>query len=507
MKSTKIEILDTTLRDGEQMSGVHYSPQEKMLIGQCLLKEVGVDRLEYCSALVSEEEKKGLKNFMKWANENALEEKIEVLCFLNKRSIEWIVDAGCHVANLLAKGSLLHIQKQLKQTPEEHLTLILETIDLAKEHGLRCNIYFEDASRGWLDNPELIFSFADQIKTKVEHIMFPDTLGVLCPSQISTLQPFASKYRADFHAHNDYGLATANSLAAVRIGFCGIHATVNGMGERAGNAALEEIVVAIHDFTDKKTNINEKALKKVSELVEKLSGKRVPSNKPIVGENVFTQTAGIHADGDKKGNLYVSKLMAERFGRRRVYALGKLSGKASVEMAIKRLGIDLNENERKEVVRRVVALSEKKEKLTDADLLFIVSDVIRGGRRKFFEIKEFQGVSLLDGKAGAMFKVKIGNEVVERASRGVGIFDAFMNGLRQLAKEKGFVVPNVKDYYVGIPKGGRSDALVEVVVEWENGDTFKTIGVDQDQVVASIKAIEKAINFVNFIERRINGQS
>jgi D-citramalate synthase len=329
---------------------------------------------------------------------------------------------------------------------------------------------------------------------------------VLCPEQILSLKSFASKYRADFHAHNDYGLATANTLAAVKAGFCGVHATINGMGERAGNAALEEVVVAIHDFTNRKTNINEKALKKVSELVEKLSGKRVPSNKPIVGENVFTQTAGIHADGDKKGNLYVSRLRAERFGRKRVYALGKLSGKASIEMAIKRLGIELNENERGEVVKRVVALSEKKEKLTEADLLFIVSDVIKKGGKRFFEIKEFQGITLLDGKAGAMFKVRIGNEVVERASRGVGIFDAFMNGIRQLAKEKDFVVPRVKDYYVGIPRGGKSDALVEVVVEWENGEEFKTIGVDQDQVIASIKAVEKAINFANFMKQRINGE-
>ena len=322
MEKRKIEIMDTTLRDGEQTSGVSFSAAEKLTIAQLLLEELHIDRIEIASARVSEGEFQGVKGIMAWAEEKGFSKRIEVLTFVDGGlSIDWMKKTGAKVQNLLTKGSLNHLTHQLKKTPEQHFNEIAQIIALAHESNIDTNVYLEDWSNGMRNSPEYVFQYLDFLtKQPVKRILLPDTLGVLIPSEtFSFVSQITERYpntHFDFHAHNDYDLSVANVMEAVKAGINGLHVTVNGMGERAGNAPLESTVAVINDFMPEvEMNVNESSLYSVSKLVETFTGYRIPANKPIVGDNVFTQTAGIHADGDNKNNLYFNDLLPERFGR------------------------------------------------------------------------------------------------------------------------------------------------------------------------------------------------
>ena len=217
------------------------------------------------------------------------------------------------------------------------------------------------------NSKEYVFEFLAFLATQpVKRIMLPDTLGVLTPTEsyafVSEIRKKYPTLHFDFHAHNDYDLGVANVMEAIKAGIDGLHLTINGMGERAGNAPMASVIAVMNDFMPTtKIGVNEKALNTVSKLVETFSGFRIPVNKPVVGDNVFTQTAGIHADGDKKKNLYFNDLMPERFGRKRKYALGKTSGKANIEKNLQELGLELNQEDLKKVTQRIIELGDKKE--------------------------------------------------------------------------------------------------------------------------------------------------
>ena len=505
-KSTRyIEIMDTTLRDGEQTSGVSFSAAEKLTIAQILLTEVKVDRIEIASARVSDGEFEAVKKITRWAKSKNMLGKVEVLTFVDGAiSIDWMVGAGAKVQNLLTKGSLNHLTHQLKKTPAQHFAEIAKVIALAKKKGIETNVYLEDWSNGMRNSPDYVFQYLDFItKQPVKRVMLPDTLGILTPDEVTDfIGQIIPKYPGihfDFHGHNDYDLGTANVLEAVKSGVHGIHLTVNGMGERAGNAALASAVAVLHDFLPKvKTGVVEKSLYQVSRLVETFSGFRIPDNKPIVGENVFTQTAGIHADGDKKNNLYHNDLMPERFARQRKYALGKTSGKSNIENNLAQLGIELSDSDLKKVTQRIIELGDKKEVVTQSDLPYILSDVL--GSSSIEETVRFENYVLTHSKhlrPSVTLQVSINGEVFEEHAQGDGQYDAFMNALRNIYKKKKMQMAVLTDYAVRIPPGGKSDAFCETVITWEfKGREFKTRGLDSDQTVAAIKATQKMLNLI-----------
>lgn len=505
-KSTRyIEIMDTTLRDGEQTSGVSFSASEKLTIAQILLTEVKVDRIEVASARVSDGEFEAVKKITRWAKSKGLLKKIEVLTFVDGEvSIDWMTKAGAKVMNLLTKGSLNHLKHQLKKTPEQHFAEIAAVFSLAKKKGIECNVYLEDWSNGMRNSPEYVFQYLDFLATQpVKRIMLPDTLGILKPEEVADfigqIIPRYPGIHFDFHGHNDYDLGTANVLEAVKAGVQGIHLTVNGMGERAGNAPLASAVAVIHDFMPSlKTGVVEESLYQVSRLVETFSGFRIPVNKPVVGENVFTQTAGIHADGDKKNNLYYNDLMPERFGRKRSYALGKTSGKSNIENNLAQLGIELSDADLKKVTQRIIELGDKKEVVTQSDLPYILSDVLDSDA--IGDNVEFINYVLTHSKdlrPSVTLQVQIADEVFEEHAQGDGQYDAFMNALRSIYKKKKLQLPMLTDYAVRIPPGGKSDALCETIITWEyKGREFKTRGLDSDQTVAAIKATQKMLNLL-----------
>jgi D-citramalate synthase len=497
--------MDTTLRDGEQTSGVSFSVSEKLTITQLLLEELHVDRVEIASARVSDGEFSAVKTILAWAEEHGYADRIEVLSFVdNGVSIDWMVNSGVKVQNLLTKGSMNHLTHQLKKTPEQHFTEIKQAIELAASKGISTNVYLEDWSNGMRNSPEYVYQYLDFIsQQKVKRILLPDTLGVLTPCEtFKYLSEIKSKYpnlHLDFHAHNDYDLGTANVLEAVRAGVDGLHLTVNGMGERAGNAALASAVAVIKDFVPEvEIKLKESSIYKVSKLVETFSGVRIPTNKPIVGENVFTQTAGIHADGDNKNNLYFNDLLPERFGRKREYALGKTSGKANIEKNLQELGLKLNDADLKKVTQRVIELGDRKETVTKEDLPYIISDVLDSSLyEEKVTVESYVLMNAMGLHPSATISVKIDGEQFEENAQGDGQFDAFMNALTKVYTKKKMRLPKLIDYAVRIAPGSSSDALCETIITWETDNKkFVTRGLDSDQTVCAIKATQKMLNII-----------
>ncbi len=500
----KLEIMDTTLRDGEQTQGISFSPKEKLHLTQFLLSELGVDRVEIASAGVSKGEFEAAKMIASWAKENDYLDRIEVLGFIDgEKSLQWIRDAGLKVVNLLSKGSLRHLEKQLRKTPEQHVEAIKQVVSRALQLGITVNLYLEDWSNGMLSSPDYVSFILDSLKNeKIKRFMLPDTLGIFNPDQTYAFcKKITDTYPGlhfDFHAHNDYDLSVASVLAAVKAGGSGIHTTVNGLGERAGNAPLSSIVGVLHDHLELKTQIKEANINKASKLVERFSGIRVPVNKPIIGENVFTQTSGIHADGDSKDNLYFNGLLPERFGRKRKYALGKLSGKASIKKNLEELGFNLDAGSLKRLTARIIELGDKKENITLDDLPYIIADILDNGVENYHVFIKNYSLSLSHGmRPSASIQIEIDGELHEGNAIGDGQYDAFMKALWNIYDRIDKKRPVLTDYRVAIPPGGKTDALVETTISWNiDGYTFSTKGLDADQTVAAIKATEKMLNSI-----------
>ena len=542
-----VEIMDTTLRDGEQTSGVSFMPHEKLMICRALLENLHVDRVEVASARVSEGEMESVQRITRWAASKNMLDRVEVLGFVDDgKSLDWIEQAGARTINLLCKGSRRHCEGQLGKTLEQHVADIRRNVEMAAARGINVNLYLEDWSGGMkqaLPPPslsgreqlpleadgnentnnyvfKLLDSLADLIAqthlTPLPHregqgresgwisrIMLPDTLGILNPLEtLDYTRQMVERYpdvHFDFHAHNDYDLAVSNVLAAVFGGASGLHTAINGLGERAGNAPLASVQAILKDHFNAQTNINEVELNRVAHMVESYSGIAIPPNKPITGSAVFTQVAGVHADGDKKEGLYQNALKPERFGRRREYALGKSSGKANIRMNLEELGLDLSEEDMKKVTDRIIELGDKKELVTQEDLPFIIRDVLRHS-------DDVERVSLLSYMVStayglrpmAQVRLQIDGEIYEESAQGDGQYDAFVRAVRHIYRDRlSRNFPWLSNYSVTIPPGGRTDALVQTTIEWVfRNQTYRTHALDADQTEAAIKATIKLLNII-----------
>ncbi|MBL6986481.1 MAG: 2-isopropylmalate synthase [Methylobacter sp.] len=499
--SRHIQLMDTTLRDGEQTQGVSFTPVEKVSIAKALLQSLRVDRIEVASARVSQGEKEAVTSINEWAKQEGFAGRVEVLGFVDHtRSVDWILETGGEVINLLIKGSEKHCRVQLGKTLSQHTADILQTVNYALEKDLKVNVYLEDWSNGYHDAPDYVYNLMDNLQDSgISHFMLPDTLGVLSPDEVfSSLSDMSNRYpklQFDFHPHNDYGLATANVMSAVRAGINAIHCTVNCLGERAGNASLAEVAVVLRDKLNMQLSIDESHIVRLSAMVENFSGKRVAANAPIVGADVFTQTAGIHADGDHKGGLYKTKLGPERFSRTRSYALGKMSGKASLKKNLEVLGLDLSEENQKKVLSRIVSLGDSKQTITTDDLPFIIADVLESKNYQHIKLLNCSITSGLDLKSTVSLRVKVKGTTHLEAGIGNGGFDAFMDAINNVMKQHNYTLPSLVDYEVRIPKGGHTSALTECVITWDcDGELRKTRAVHANQVFAAVLATLKIIN-------------
>ena len=497
--------MDCTLRDGEQTSGVSFLPHEKLMMARMLLGDVNVNRIEVASARVSEGEKEAVRMICRYAESVGKLNRVEVLGFVDGgKSIDWIDECGCKVINLLAKGSLKHCTHQLKKTPEEHIDGIYESLTLAMQKGMAVNLYLEDWSSGMKDSPDYVFKMMDAlVESGIKRFLLPDTLGILNPMEVTKyFGQMVERYpdtNFEFHAHNDYDLAVANSLAAVVSGASGLHVTVNGLGERCGNAPLASVQAILKDQLGIETSIREDRLGEISRLVEGYSGIAIAPNQPIVGENVFTQVAGVHADGDNKDNLYCNNLVPERFGRKREYALGKNSGRANIAKNLELLGLELTPEQTRRVTQRITELGDRKEIVTQEDLPFIVSDVLKhSAPEDKIKLVSYMVSLAYRLRPMATVKVEIDGKQYEDNALGDGQYDAFVKAMRKIYRERlGRTFPTLENYAVSIPPGGRTDALVQTVITWRSGEKIlRTRGLDADQTEAAIKATIKMLNIV-----------
>lgn len=495
--------MDTTLRDGEQTSGVSFTDREKLSVARVLLEDVKVDRIEVASARVSEGEFLAAQKVMEWAKERGHLQRIEILGFVDgKTSLDWINSAGGKVLNLLCKGSYKHVTQQLRKTPEQHVEDIKRSVQYAEELGIKVNVYLEDWSNGMRSSKDYVhFMVGELLKLNIDRIMLPDTLGILDPDETYDFcREMIESYpqaKFDFHAHNDYDLACANVFHAIKAGIRCVHTTVNGLGERAGNAPLSSVIATIKDHLKMQTRVNETMLNKVSKIVESFSGVRIPTNKPLIGEFVFTQCSGIHADGDNKNNLYFNDLLPERFGRTRVYALGKTSGRANIKNNLEELGIELDPDSLKLVTDRIIELGDRKETVTIEDLPYIVADVLNyTDGEPAIQLVNYSLSHAMGLRPSATVSFMIKGEKYEASAPGDGQYDAFMNAIQSIYEGLNKPFPKLLDYSVTIPPGGKSDALVETVIIWKLGREFKTRGLDSDQTAAAIKATMRMLNLI-----------
>ena len=461
-----IEIMDTTLRDGEQTAGVSFNASEKLAIAQLLIEELHVDRVEAASARVSKGESEGFRRICSWAASCGCLDRIEALGFVDGGvSVDWIAGNGGKVVNVLSKGSLRHLSGQLRKSPEQHLADIAAVLELAVARGMTANIYLEDWSNGIVDSPDYVRFLLDGLsRLPVRRVMLPDTLGIFNPWQVEKycgeMLSLYPDLHFDFHAHNDYGLAVANTLAAAKAGVHGVHTTVNGLGERAGNAPLASVTAGLNDQVGRRVALDESRLTHVCRL-------------------------------------------PQRFGRIRTYALGKVSGKANIINNLDKLGIKLTEEQVKLVTARVVELGDKKETVTAEDLPFIVADVLKSAGPATADNIHIVNYSLQLARGMrpvAIVKVSIHGKEYEASSPGDGQYDAFMKALWIIYAKLGKEHPVLTDYQVSIPPGGKTDALVATTISWKNGDSeFKTRGIDSDQTEAAIKATVKMLNIIENI--------
>jgi len=405
---------------------------------------------------------------------------------------------------LLCKGSLKHCVHQLKKTKEQHVIDIKQVLSNAREMEISVNIYLEDWSNGMRESEDYVYFMVDSLKDEgIKRFMLPDTLGILNPDETRDFcKRMIARYpdiHFDFHAHNDYDLAVANVFEAVKAGVNGVHVTVNGLGERAGNAPLSSVLAVLHDQLNLKTDLKEDKINSVSKVVETYSGIRIPHNKPVVGENVFTQVAGIHADGDNKKNLYYNDLLPERFGRHRQYALGKTSGKANILKNLQQLGIELDDDMMKRVTERVIELGDKKEMVSLDELPYIISDVLKNEQEEqVIKILNYS-LSLTFGlKPMATVKMEVNGAVYEQSASGHGQYNAVSKAMWKIYKSLNKPTPELLDYVVVIPPGGQTNAFVQTIITWRFKEkVFKTRGLDGDQTVAAIKATIKMLNIID----------
>ncbi|MBE8539905.1 2-isopropylmalate synthase [Geoglobus acetivorans] len=486
-----VRILDTTLRDGEQTPGVSLSVEQKLMIAEALDK-MGVDIIEAGTAIASEGEFQAIRVI----SEAGLKAEICSFGRIKFEDIDAAADAGADSIFMVAPSSDIHISSKFPgKTRDEIVEMSVKAIEYAKERGLIVEFGGEDASRA--DFEFLIKLYDSAVEANADRLTFTDTVGVFTPEKaFETMQRLRERYSIPvaFHGHDDFGLATANTVFAVKGGADEIHVAVNGLGERAGNAALEEVVMALEFLYGVKTKINKQMIYPASQLIEKLSRVKVPPNKPIVGDNAFTHESGIHTSALLKNSQTYEPISPEIIGRKRLIVLGKHAGRASVEMIMKELGYKATPEQMKEILSRIKEVGDRGKRVTDADIRTIIETVLQIRKERKVELLDLSIVSGVNLMPTASIKLKINGKEVIEAGVGTGPVDAAINAIKKAIKD--FADIELVGYHVDAITGG-TDALVDVIVQLKKEDKVVTArGARTDIVMASIEAFIEGLNML-----------
>jgi 2-isopropylmalate synthase len=489
--SRYIRIFDTTLRDGEQTPGVLLTIEDKIEIAR-QLSILGVDVIEAGSPMSSEGEKKVVKEISK----AGLKTEICALARTTKCDIDAAIECDVGTVHTFIPTSPVQMKYAVGLTPEQVLSATVESVEYIKKHGLKCEFSPMDATRSEMAFLKQVCQAAE--KAGADMINVPDTVGIMVPRTTRKLieeLKMAVNVPLSIHCHDDFGMAVANSLAAVEAGAAQVHVTVNGLGERAGNAALEEVVMALHMIYKFKTGVNSRLLYSTSRMVSTLTGISVQANKAIVGENAFAHESGIHTRGVTVKPLTFEPIKPELVGRTRKLVAGKLAGTRGVKAELEDVGIHPTEEQLREIVQRVKDLGDKGKMVTDADLIALTS-VVMGeviGEEKIVDLSDLAVITGIKVIPTASVKLVLDGKEYIAAETGVGPVDAVLKAIQKLTHNLAKI--RLKEYRLEAITGG-SNAVAEVVikVEDENGNIISARAAREDIVMASVEAMINGIN-------------
>ncbi|MDI9617878.1 2-isopropylmalate synthase [Methanothermobacter sp.] len=484
-----VRIFDTTLRDGEQTPGVALTVDEKICIAR-KLDSLGVDTIEAGFPAASPGEMDSVRRIA----DLDLDANTCGLARVLREDIDAVIDCGADYIHTFIGTSPLHRKYKLKMSPEEIIDRAVFGVEYAVEHGLRVEFSAEDATRTEFDYLVEVYRAAED--AGADMINVPDTVGVMIPRAMNHLiRGLRDEVRTPIsvHCHDDFGLAVANSLAAVEAGASQVHATINGLGERAGNAALEEVVMALITRYDLPLTIKTTELVNISEFVSKITGVRMPPNKAIVGENAFAHEAGIHVHGVLEKAETYEPITPEMVGHKRRIVLGKHTGANALRSKLQEYGIDMNEDQFCTLYEQVKRLGDKGKRITDADLRAMAVTILGKATR---EIVKLEGIAVMTGESvmpTATVKLRIGDEIKTTAMTGVGPVDAAINAIQSLVSETADI--ELDEYNIEAITGG-TNALAEVFVVMSDAEGNKATGrsTREDIVMASVEAVLDAIN-------------
>jgi len=485
----RIRVFDTTLRDGEQTPGVSLTPEKKLVIANQLDK-LGVDVIEAGFAAVSNGEMEAVRLIAQQGL------KAEVCSFARgvQKDIDAVLKSGADSVFLVIPSSELHIRHKLKKSREAMLKLTEECVQYAKGHGLVVELGPEDATRS--DMTFLKEMIAASISAGADRVTPCDTVGVLTPEKTYN---FFSELKKEFpnaplgaHCHDDFGMAVADSVAALRAGAEEVHVTVNGLGERAGNAALEEVLVALKLLYNVETAVETERLYDTSFLVSRVTGIPVQPNKAVVGENAFVHESGIHTHAILADPLTYEPIPPEVVGRRRRLAVGKHAGSRGIEAALKEMGLQPAKGQLNDIFLRVKTLGDKGKRVTDADLQAVAESVMGLPSVRAIKLEELTVVTGDKVTPTASVRLHLNGSLLTEAATGIGPVDAAIHAIRKAVSA---VEPiRLEEYHVNAITGG-TDALVEVIVRLRKGDRIATaMGAHGDIVMASVEAMLNGMN-------------
>lgn len=487
----RVSIFDTTLRDGEQTPGVSFTVDEKMRIAR-QLDEIKVDVIEAGTPIVSEGDRKAVKEIAA----DGLEAEICALARCSDEDIRVALESGADSIHIFIATSDIHLEKKLGLSQREVLETAVKSIEEAKDHGVLVEFSAEDATRTDIDYLKKIYNSAEE--AGADRINIPDTVGTATPHAMRKLVGEIGSVvdvPISVHCHNDFGLATANSIAGVEAGAEQLHVTVNGIGERAGNASLEEVVMGLRYLYGIEMGIQTEELVKASRLLERLTAIPVPSNKAIVGANAFAHESGIHVHGVLEHAGTYEVLSPEVVGHHRRLVLGKHAGSKSVKKYLEDLGGIATDEQVKEVTRQIKELGDKGKTVTDADVQAVAESVIEGipEEEKVVKLKEVTVTTGSTVTPTASVRLSFRGEERTGSATGVGPVDSAISALRGVMEEISGL--NLREYHLDAITGG-SDALADVTVKLEDEDNNLYIakGVKEDVVIASVEAMINGIN-------------
>jgi 2-isopropylmalate synthase len=490
-KRKKIRVFDTTLRDGEQTPGVSLTVEAKIEIASAL-DRLGVDVIEAGFPIVSEGELEAIKKIRRLG----LSSEVTALSRVDRKDIDKLIECDLGYGHLFIATSDLHLRYKLKMTREQVLESAVSGVEYAREHGLRVEFSAEDATR--TERDFLVKVYKEVERAGAERINLPDTVGTSTPERFGGLVSFLRtqlRIPISVHCHDDYGLAVANSLAGVEAGADQAQVTINGLGERAGNASLEEFVMAATRLYDIDLHVNSKLLYETSRLVSKLTKVLLQPNKAIVGDNAFSHESGIHTHGVLSMPATYEPMIPEMVGATRRIQAGKHAGTHGIYSQLKSLGLEPSTEDLKKILQKVKEIGDQGKAVTDSDLVRIAREVSGLERlNPYFKISDLVILTGINTVPKASAKLTFGdNDFTTTAQTGVGPVDAALKAIQQMTDR--FLKVTLREYRIDAVSGGTdAEARVMVKIEDDQGHICSSSATGQDIVMASVYAMMTGIN-------------